>query len=245
METIKSYRAIFYEFYSKTQVNIDGNSIFANLKYRKSYINNVIKKYFPKNKDIKILDLGCGYGAFLYFLKNEGYLNFEGIDASPEQIKFSKEVGLENLLCGDLLKELKSKADHSYDFIISFDVLEHFTKYEILEIVKEVYRVLKPNGKYLIHVPNGGAIFSGVVFNGDFTHETCFTDKSLKQLFSICGFRNVESYEDYPVIHGVKSFIRYALWKIVRGLYKFMYMVESGSNEKIILSQNILCEISK
>lgn len=245
MEKTQNYREIFYERYSKTQVGIDLNNIKQNLKSRQSYIKHVIKKHFHKDRNIKILDLGCGYGAFLYFLRDEGYLNLDGIDTSPEQVKLANELGLKNISCGDLLYKLKSLSDNSYDFIISFDLLEHFTKVEILEIIKEVYRVLKLEGKYIVHVPNGGAIFPGVVFYGDFTHEMCFTDRSLKQIFNVCGFNKMEFYEDIPIPHGIKSFVRYLLWKVIRSICGFIYMVESGSTEDIILSQNVLCVAGK
>lgn len=244
-EQSKIFRKIFYENYSRTQSEIDKNTILSHLKFRRDYIKSIIKKHFPKEKNIQILDLGCGSGAFLYFLKEDGYLNLEGVDASLEQVELSKELGLENIIFGDLLEVLKSKSGNSYDFIISFDVLEHFSKVEILEIVKEVYRVLKSDGKYLIHVPNGAAIFPGVVFYGDFTHETCFTHRSIRQIFNICGFKQIEYYEDEPVIHGFKSLVRHILWKIIRTIYKLIYMTECGAIEKIVLSQNILSQSVK
>ena len=240
------YKEQFYSKYSSTQANVDIKTIYENLEQRKPYFEKIIKNYFPKKKDLKILDLGCGYGAFVYFLENEGYLNVEGIDTSVEQVKLANELGLKNVYNGDLLEKLKSLSDNSYDFIISFDVLEHFNKNEVVKIVKEVYRILKSDGKYIVHVPNGEAIFSGVVLWGDFTHELAFTRKSIEQIAKVTGFKNFNFYEDEPIIHGFKSIIRYILWKIFRFFFHVLYVVETGNlKDKIILSQNILAIMQK
>lgn len=48
-------------------------------------------KHLPNEKDTRILDLGCGMGHFLYFLKANGYNNYLGIDFCDENIKFCRD----------------------------------------------------------------------------------------------------------------------------------------------------------
>lgn len=45
----------------------------------------------PGNRDSNILDIGCGAGHFLYYLKTKGYNNFLGIDISPQQVEYCKK----------------------------------------------------------------------------------------------------------------------------------------------------------
>lgn len=59
-------------------------------KRHEKYFKKNYLKFMPENKEAKILELGCGMGHFFYFCKNAGYKNYEGIDASIENIEFIK-----------------------------------------------------------------------------------------------------------------------------------------------------------
>ena len=50
----------------------------ADLSPRFPYLRNIIRKYFPRDKHSRILDIGCGYGALLYVAQSEGYDEFAG-----------------------------------------------------------------------------------------------------------------------------------------------------------------------
>jgi hypothetical protein len=110
-----------------------------------------------------------------------------------------------------------------------------------------VYRVLKKNGRFITHQPNLEGMFGAAMLYHDFTHELGFCRQNISQVFLSSGFSKVETYEDTPVIHGFKSFIRYILWKyFVKNLYKFLWLVECGGVEKdIIFTQNFLSVIIK
>src|SRR4051812_37311495 len=66
-------------------VNADDLESFAR-HYRRVYA-----PLLPADKNAKILDIGCGLGHFLYFLKSEGYVNHWGIDLGSEQIHQCRE----------------------------------------------------------------------------------------------------------------------------------------------------------
>ena len=49
-------------------------------------------KSFPKEKEkIKILDVGCGVGIYINFLKSQGYTVY-GIDYSSSAVKISRQI---------------------------------------------------------------------------------------------------------------------------------------------------------
>src|SRR6266480_3264163 len=185
------YRDRFYKSYLSTHSHATFGSVDRDLISRGPYLKALIKRWLPKNMDESILDLGCGYGALLYFLRNAGYQKLRGVDSSSESVNAAKKLGLNFVEFGDVLKTLLEARDSSYDMLISFDILEHLTRDEILLCADQAYRILKPGGKWLIHVPNAEGIFSGSVFFGDLTHETLFTRQSLRQVMSVAGFKNV------------------------------------------------------
>src|SRR5262249_16540690 len=66
----------------------------------------------PEDKGAKILDIGCGYGPFLYFLQKEGYRNICGVDISPEQVEAARQLGIDNVYCDDLIPFLHGTLRH-------------------------------------------------------------------------------------------------------------------------------------
>lgn len=94
---------------------------------------------------------------------------------------------------------------------LAIDIIEHFKKDEILEILKLIYDSLNKKGILIIKTPNSETIFSGRYHYWDFTHEIIFNKTSLMQILSLTGFNNFVFKEEYPIIHGFKSFIRFFL----------------------------------
>jgi SAM-dependent methyltransferase len=142
---------------------------------------------------------------------------------------------------GDILEYLGSTPDESQDVVVTFDVVEHFTRDELLPFVDEVHRVLKSGGRWLIHTPNGESPLSNRIRYGDLTHEQAFTRTSLGQLLLSSGFRSLECYEDAPVIHGAASAVRFVLWKVIRTMLRLYLAVETGNfGRTAIFTQNLL-----
>ena len=44
-----------------------------------------------------MLDLGCGYGEFVYFLQREGYAGAMGVDRNAQEVEVARELGVTNL----------------------------------------------------------------------------------------------------------------------------------------------------
>jgi SAM-dependent methyltransferase len=240
------YKRRFYDHYLTTHAQFNAGDIHQDLDGRAPYLKSLITKLFPSDHHVHVLDLGCGYGALLYFLKEAGYRNLQGVDASADQVACARQLGLDFVREGDLIETLRESGDSSYDFLIAFDVLEHFSKDEILIFANEAYRILRSGGRLIIHVPNGEAIFPGAVFFSDLTHETCFTRVSLRQLVNVSGFSTLQVIEDVPIIHSLRSLLRFILWKIVRTIFHVIYIAETGQRSKnLVLSQNLLAVVVK
>ncbi len=240
MQESTSYRKRLYTEYTsglsakKTYPTPDS---FAS---RKPFLDRVIRQHFPVHTDTPVIDLGCGSGALVYFARELGYTAVTGVDCSPEQVHQAKQLGIGSVQQGDVLEYLQAMSDASMGLIVAFDLIEHLTKVELISFLDQIRRVLKKNGKIILHTPNAASIFCGRVRYGDFTHEQAFTSTSIAQVLHVCGFRDVSCYEDLPVIHGVKSFLRFFLWKCIRQFLRFYLAVETGNTEQEIFTQNFL-----
>src|SRR5262249_47783966 len=139
----------------------------------------------------------CGPGVILEFLKNKGFSNVQGIDVSQEQVAVSVKRGL-NANVADVFEFLESK-EQAYNAILALDFIEHFTRDEILSLIKEISKALKLGGMLLLQTPNGQGLFAGQVVYGDLTHFTIFTPESMSQVLRFAGFDLIEFHETGPV----------------------------------------------
>ena len=125
-------------------------------------------------------------------------------------------------------------------------MIEHFNKNELITLIDEIQRVLKPGGRWIIHVPNGESPFASRIFFGDFTHELAFTHTSISQIMYASGFSKVQCFEDKPITHGIKSGIRRIGWEVIRLIFRFYLTIETGDFAKdTILTQNMLVLVIK
>lgn len=238
---ISDYRTRIYGSYVDGREHALAPATIGGLRPRAPYLEKMVRDHFPTDRDAVVLDLGCGHGALIYFAQSAGYRNVQGIDRSPQQVAAAKSLGIAGVVEGDLLETLRLSPSGSVDAVVTFDVIEHFRKDELVHFVDEVRRVLRDGGRWIIHVPNGESPFAGRMLYWDFTHELCFTRTSMAQLLMSSGFAGVRCYEDAPVPHGFKSSVRWLLWQAIRGGLLLYTAIETGAFDRdCVFSQNLL-----
>ena len=209
------------------------------------YCNYLQVKFFKNvSKKDKIIDLACGYGEVVYFFENKGFENITGVEISKELVDLSKQLGVKNVVEGDIYKYLNSVEDNSIKVFVMKDIIEHFEVDELANLLRLIKTKLKSDGFIIGHVPNGSGIFGMLIKYNDLTHKIAYTQKSLQQLAKICGFKIVEVYEDKPLTAGLKGVIRRSVWSVLKFPFKLIYYIETG-NSNILLSQNITFKIAK
>lgn len=96
----------------------------------------------------KLLDIGCGYGHFIEIMKRQGWSVY-GIDLSHKVLLYAKEKGLDVL---ETSIDDVSFPDEYFDVVTAFYVLEHVTN--PLQVLKNIYKMLKPCGILVLRVPH-------------------------------------------------------------------------------------------
>jgi len=96
-----------------------------------------------------ILDLGCGTGSILRYLKKQGFSHLHGLEISGYAIKRLRADGI-TMHLGKLPSV--PLPDNTFDVVIASQVLEHLVRRG--RFLREVRRILKPGGRALIFVPD-------------------------------------------------------------------------------------------
>ena len=100
----------------------------------------------------RILDVGCGRGDTLAWLQRWG-ADVHGTQVSATAAQVARDlIGHERIFVGDLADA--GYADASFDCVTLWHVLEHVP--DPLALLKEVRRILRPDGFVYIEVPNAG-----------------------------------------------------------------------------------------
>jgi SAM-dependent methyltransferase len=243
---LPDFRARLLARYVSTHASVSAAAAADGLARRKAFLERLVRDHFPPSRDARVLDLGCGHGALVWAARNLGYGRVEGVDASPEQVAAAAALGIAGVRRGDLRETLAQVAPASLDAIVLFDLFHYFSKPEQMAIADAVHRALAPGGRFILHVPNGEALFAARMRYWDVLAEDAFTRASIAQLLGACGFARVESFEDRPAVHGLKSAARAALWRVVRGVARVVLLAETGeSGRDAVFSQCLLAVAHK
>ncbi len=112
-------------------------------------------EYLPQDRFKKGLDAGCGQGWYIREMAGEGY-DINGIDYSAEQVEFAKNnTGLGgDRITRASITELPYE-DSSLDFAYAINIIHHLSNFEEQKkAFREIYRILKPGGRFIIHEMN-------------------------------------------------------------------------------------------
>jgi SAM-dependent methyltransferase len=142
----------------------------------------------------KLLEVGCGRGEFLRGFISCGIEGY-GVDRSRAAQQYCPEAELST--CDVENDGLPFKAD-CLDVVYSKSVLEHL--YFPERLVEEIHRVLKPGGLVITMCPDWEINYR--IYFEDYTHRTPFMRSSLRDIYRIHGFENVEveRFRQLPIL---------------------------------------------
>lgn len=152
---INKYRISNYKTYNKKVLDTYDNCIWIPIFKIKEADRSVVRELRDDIDKIHIIDIGCATGRLLETLSLAGAKNLYGTDIAPKILEKVKEkakrlnIDIE-LKVADAEVNIPWK-DNSFDVVTLTGVYHHFIFPD--RALKEMYRVLKKNGKLIIVEP--------------------------------------------------------------------------------------------
>ncbi|UCG27675.1 MAG: methyltransferase domain-containing protein [Bacteroidales bacterium] len=139
------YYMLHYPFFENEEDDL--------IQSQKNLTNHCLSKISPVKGKV-VLDVGCGNGIQgLHITEDHGPEKYIGIDILPENIRIANQLIGENdndnmVFHIDNAQDLVNIRDNSVDVVINIESALHYPNK--MRFLKEIYRVLKPGGEFLI-----------------------------------------------------------------------------------------------
>jgi 2-polyprenyl-3-methyl-5-hydroxy-6-metoxy-1,4-benzoquinol methylase len=144
-----------------------------------------------------VLDIGCGRGEFLELLRDKE-IRAKGVDLNRVCVDECRKMDLD-VVEGEALAFLRQQKDGAFSVISAIHVVEHLSFEELIALLDEMLRVLKPQGLAILETPNPNNVLIGSGrFYLDPTHQKPLPPALLQFLVEGRGFCNVQVQELHP-----------------------------------------------
>jgi 2-polyprenyl-3-methyl-5-hydroxy-6-metoxy-1,4-benzoquinol methylase len=240
------YRQILYSNYHTTQSGRASLTTAKELFDREvlQFKREILPLLRGVSKEANVFDLGCGSGSLIKALSNEGFTNIAGMDLSEEQVNLAHSLGIESVVKGNGLEYLEN-CEKQFDVILGMDIIEHFTKDELVELMQKIRNALKPDGLAIFRTPNLDSPIATVFANGDFTHENYLNASSAQQVLMAVGFSNVEVIPSFMRVTPFwKEWVRRFFYMSMVFRLKLELFATARSTRNIVFTPNMLIKAS-
>lgn len=122
--------------------------LYQNIVAQKKAFNIYLADYVMPTDGERVLDIGCGPGDILLYLRNVDYVGF---DLNPQYIEAAKRrFGTRGrFFCGDVAQTDLGDDNLDFDFALATGVLHHIDDGKAKELFRMAYHALRPGGRLL------------------------------------------------------------------------------------------------
>lgn len=187
-----------------------------------------------------VLELGCGEGEFLLYLKDKfgKAITVTGVDNNEAMAGKTRSKNI-NCISKDALSALEALPNNSQNVIYALHIVEHLKSKYLRDVFNECFRCLKKQGCLVIETPNTQSLYvlSHYYFR-DATHQIPRHPSLILYLLECTGFHETEidfldlpNEELIPVDHDLES-----LRRVAKRLNELMF---SSGNNVLITAKKI------
>jgi len=189
---------------------------YHSISLNKLHFNKFIElfKQLELPVNTSIVDVGCGSGAILHFLKDElGYCNVKGIDLNKSNAIFAKNFRKIDI---DLKDVSELDGTQKFDLVITTENIEHISDPKLY--IDKLCNIIKTTGYLCITTPHNDNTATSVMgLSGDHfcapNHQNYFNFKNLSKLLNSKGFDVINHWIDKSQSFNTYAFIKHFLIK--------------------------------
>ncbi len=163
-------------------------------------IRHRLDRYLPVLREAgPVLDLGCGRGELLLMLRDQG-VEAVGLERDPALVQAARRRGLE-LIEGDVIASLREQPDDHWGAVTAIHLMEHLGPVDVLGVLTEVRRILRPGGLLVVECPNPHTLRVGAAeYWIDPTHRRPLPPETLRLFLTASGLKvdRVEFLHPFP-----------------------------------------------
>ncbi len=161
----------------------DFNAFAGGDDYSRRYQAKYAAMFTPGQR---VLDLGCGSGAFLGLLRERGVHGL-GVDSSGRMAGICAAKGLEAVHSG--LEDFLDRCTDRYDGVFCSHIVEHLAPQDLMALLHAIHAALVDAGRLIIITPTfRDPIVGGEYFWLDVTHVRPYPEALLRQMLATAGF---------------------------------------------------------
>jgi len=134
----------------------------------------------------KILNIGVGSGRLEEILFRTKDTDYVGTDITNKTLNVLKKKFPGKIFLGQTLPKLNFGND-KFDQVMLLEVLEHIKPTETFILLKEIYRILKVNGEFVVSVPINEGLEKMLPDNPN-SHMRMYSEELLKFELKVAGF---------------------------------------------------------
>lgn len=196
-------------------------------------IDALVDQLLATKSEIRVLEVGCANSQWLPYLAHRSHVSVYGLDYSRIGCTQAQQQLLQqdvpgNIICCDFF-EFADNCNNSFDLIISFGFIEHFTDPSIP--LRQMHQMTTPGGIVLATVPNIKGVYGTIqqIIGGEILNEHIPMDhRDISNFFNESSLQDVSSgyvggalYLSVVNYHAVQS-------KILRRMYPVIARVARG-----------------
>lgn len=141
---------------------------------------------------MSVLDIGCGAGVFLRYLKHRGFRDVVAVDYDENIHTALAEVEQSGFTVESMEAEAfvaRVQGQRRFDRIVLFDILEHMELDQCVSLLCKLHGILNSGGKILIRVPNVTSPWGLRMQFDTFDHVTLFSPGRVRELAALSAYR--------------------------------------------------------
>jgi SAM-dependent methyltransferase len=177
-----------YYRYQAVARGVCGPQDVVRLAHQQAHLyDRLVLPWLPVDRAVKMADLACGHGSFLYWLRERGFTAAAGVDSSKEQVQQARSAGLE-IVEAEAVGWLERQPPGTFEVLFAIDFIEHVSKDDFMRLLQASAHALTPRGRLILRYPNGDSPFVGLNLFNDITHVWTYTTVCLQSLAGLHGF---------------------------------------------------------